>query len=360
MKKPLKGILLGRLMQACMDLGSIRKAAAAVGMTYPTAKRQLKKLEQRQASKGRRVGSLSAQDDATAYELLSQHTARGAAIQLFKDGRVSRVLHITSVIRAARRHAALLGTPLRYRTGPPEKELSKATKAKRIAFAKANERQNWRLVLFTDRKKFAFKYPGVKVGPGKWLKGSERHQACQVNHAGTVNIYAGLSPYGMTLAHEVAGTKGLKSPFKNKKGQGAKNITAQEYETVLNKTLIPQGTTLFSQGGGHSSWTLQQDNDPTHRLAGSHLRAWNTNHAASVQLMDNWPPNSPDLNPIENVWGWMEAKINKEGCSSWTEFKAAVHKACRQVPLSMVANLYKSMPQRMRLVLENEGGKTGY
>jgi molybdenum-dependent DNA-binding transcriptional regulator ModE len=220
MKKPLKGILLGRLMQACMDLGSIRKAAAAVGMTYPTAKRQLKKLGQPQASKGRRVGSLSAQDDAAAYELLSQHTARGAAIQLFKDGRVSRVLHITSVIRAARRHAASLGTPLRYRTGPPEKELSKATKAKRIAFAKANERQNWRLVLFTDRKKFAFKYPGVKVGPGKWLKGSERHQACEVNHAGTVNIYAGLSPYGMTLAHEVAGTKGLKSPYKNKKARG--------------------------------------------------------------------------------------------------------------------------------------------
>jgi hypothetical protein len=310
MKNPLEGILLGRLSQAHTDLGSIRKAAAAVGMAYSTAKRKLKKLEQHHASKGHRVGSLSAKDDAAAYELLSQHTARGAAIQLFKDGKVSRVLHITSVIRAARRHAALLGTPLRYRTGPPEKELSKATKAKRIAFAKANKRQNWRLVLFTDRKKFGFKYPGVKVGPGKWLKGTEKHQAAQVNHAGTVNIYAGLSPYGMTLAHEVAGTKGLKSPYKNKRGQGAKNITAQEYELVLNKTLLPQSKKLFSQGGGYSSWTLQQDNDPSHRLAGSHMKAWNTKHAASVQLTDNWPPNSPDLNPIENIWGWMEAKMN--------------------------------------------------
>jgi len=360
MNEAQKGIQLGRLIQAHKGLGSIRKAAEAVGMAYSTAWRQLNKLEQPHVSKGRRLGSLSADNDAAAYDLLSQHTAGEAATQLFKDGSLARVLHRSSITRAPRRHAALLGTTLKFCTGPPKKELSENTKAKRIAFAKANMKLNWKLVLFTDRKKFGFKYPGVKVGPGKWLKGSEKHQAAQVNHAGTVNIYAGLSPYGMTLAHEVAGTKGLKSPYKNMNGQGAKNITSQEYEIVLKGTLIPQGTTLFSQGGGHSSWTLQQDNDPTHRLAESHLRAWNSKHAASVKLMKNWPPNSPDLNPIENVWGWMEAKINKEGCSSWAEFKAAVRKACSQVPLTMVANLYKSMPKRMKLVLENEGGKTGY
>ena len=104
-------------------------------------------------------------------------------------------------------------------------------------------------MLFTDRKKFLFKYPGVKVGPGKWLKGSAEHLASQVNHAGTVNIYVGLSPYGMTLAHEVAGTKGLKTPFKNKKGQVAKNITSEEYETVMKVTLHPWGRRFFSQGG---------------------------------------------------------------------------------------------------------------
>ena len=43
---------------------------------------------------------------------------------------------------------------------------------------------NWRLVLFTDRKRFSFKYPGVKVDTGKWLKGSEEHLAPQVSHQG--------------------------------------------------------------------------------------------------------------------------------------------------------------------------------
>ena len=76
--------------------------------------------------------------------------------------------------------------------------------------------------------------------------------------------------------------------------------------------------------------------------------------------MQNWPPNSPDLNPIENVWGWMEAKINKLGYNTWPEFRAAMHRIDREVPQSMVDNLYKSIPKRMRLVLEKGGGKIGY
>jgi hypothetical protein len=249
---------------------------------------------------------------------------------------------------------------LRYMRGLPRKELSTTTKAKRLVFAKAKRKTNWKLVLFTDRKKFSFKYPGVKVGSGKWLKGSEEHLASQVNHAGTVNIYAGLSPYGVALAHEVAGTKGLKTPFKNKKGLDARNITSEEYAAVLNDTLLPGGRRLFSQGGGQAVWVFQQDNDPAHRLASSHLKAWNDKHGSSVQLLQNWPPNSPDLNPIENVWGWMGAKINQLGCKSWAEFKAAVHRICKEVPQTMVDNLYRSIPQMMRLVMEKGGGKTGY
>jgi hypothetical protein len=50
-------------------------------------------------------------------------------------------------------------------------------------------------------------------------------------------------------------------------------------------------------------WFFQQDNDPAHRLASSYLKAWNAKHASSVQLLKNWPPNSPGLNLIENIWG---------------------------------------------------------
>jgi RNase P/RNase MRP subunit POP5 len=360
MKEPEVAILSGRLLQAHEDLGSVRKAAAAVGMPYASAWRWLHKQGQPHVYKERRLGSLSALVDTATYDLLGEYTAARAAVRLYQDGRVPRVLHRSSIIRAARRHADLLGVHLRYSSGPPKKDLSQKTKEKRLAFATHNLETNWKLTLFTDRKKFSFKYPGTKVGSGKWLKGSEEHVACQVNHAGTVNIYAGLSPYGLTLAHEVAGTRGLATPYKSKKGQYAKNITSAEYAAVLEKTLLPGGTRLFSQGAGQASWVFQQDNDPSHLQAISHLKAWNSMHGSSIRFMQGWPPNSPDLNPLENVWGWMEARINELGCDSWADFKAAVHRICREVPQTMVDNLYGSMNERMQLVIEKGGGKTGY
>ena len=92
----------------------------------------------------------------------------------------------------------------------------------------------------------------------------------------SINIYAGISPYGMTMEHEVAGNKGLKTLFKNSQGQSARNITCEEYGAVMKEALFPGGRRHFSKGGGLASWTYQQDNDPSHKLDSSHINAWNT------------------------------------------------------------------------------------
>ena len=123
----------------------------------------LKKLEQPHVSKQRRIGPLSALDNKAAYDLLGEHTADSAYIQLYNERTVPKVLHKTFVIRVAKRHASMVGTDLRNFRGPSRKQLSSTTKAKRLACANANMRTNWRLVLFTDLNKFSFKYPAVKV-----------------------------------------------------------------------------------------------------------------------------------------------------------------------------------------------------
>jgi hypothetical protein len=163
----------------------------------------------------------------------------------------------------------------------------------------------------------------------------------------------------MTTTHVVAGSSKHPTKHVNKKGMPAKNITAAEYREVLTKTLLPAGQRLFS-AQGISTWYLQQDNDPTHGCAQQVVRDWNEKKGSSVQLLPNWPPNSPDLNIIENVWAWVQAEVNKKGCATFDEFKDEVIATVSKVPKPMVTNLYKSLEKRMALVLENEGKATGY
>jgi len=43
-----------------------------------------------------------------------------------------------------------------------------------------------------------------------------------------------------------------------------------------------------------------------------------------IDYCKDWPANSPDLNPIENVWAWMKQKVYSKHYSSLAELKRAV------------------------------------
>ena len=110
MREPTAASLAGCNKQVIKHPGSNRKAAAEAGTPYSTEWGILKKLEQTQVSKQRRIGPLSALENEAAYDLLGELTADSAAVQLYNDGTVPKVLHKMSVIRAAKRHAVMLGT----------------------------------------------------------------------------------------------------------------------------------------------------------------------------------------------------------------------------------------------------------
>ena len=67
-----------------------------------------------------------------------------------------------------------------------------------------------------------------------------------------------------------------------------------------------------------------------------------------------------DLNIIENVWGFVQEKVESRGCSSFEEFRDAVKEEMAAVPGKLITNLFKSLPQKMQLVVSNGGQKIGY
>lgn len=351
------------------DGDDITDVAATIGCTRATVYKWLHRYKsQGNVSPAPKSGRKRLLDETTedmVMELMTNddsNTADQIGKHLHAKGVLPHLVSRPTLIRGAQRAARRAGEKLWVQRGPPPKAMTAATKAKRLAFALANKNTDWSRVLFTDRKKFHFRYPGSKVKRVRWHLGPARNSRTAVNqpnHPDCVNIYAGISKFGVTSAHVVAGSTRHTSQHTNKQGAPARNITSSEYREVLSDTLLPEGKRLFSVQGT-SSWTLQQDNDPTHKVALDVVKQWNADKRSNVQVLPCWPPNSPDLNLIENVWAWVAREVDQLGCSSFEEFKEAVCNKLAAIPKEHLSNLYASMKNRLEQVIANEGGPSGY
>ena len=110
----------------------------------------------------------------------SNNGASDVAKELAVKGLPDKVVNKLTVIRAARRATLHKGEKLCVRRGEPPKSRTQATKLKMILFAKENKHTAWDNVVFTDRTRFYFKYPGSKVKPVRWVLGGSKSTYVEV------------------------------------------------------------------------------------------------------------------------------------------------------------------------------------
>lgn len=75
-----------------------------------------------------------------------------------------------------------------------------------------------------------------------------------------------------------------------------------------------------------------------------------------------WPGNSPDMNPIENLWAIVKKRITAIDCrektSLWNAIKD-IWENDEELP-QMCDRLVSSMPRRVQLLAKSRGGHTKY
>ena len=132
-------------------------------------------------------------------------------------------------------------------------------------------------------------------------------------------------------------------------------MTAETYRTLVADHVHPFMTTMFPNGSG----IFQQDNAPCHKARS--VMEWFEEHSGELQLMC-WPPNSPDLNPIEHIWDVIErgVRAHRPPPRNLRELGDLCVQLWCQLPPATYQGLIASMPRRVAAVIRAHGGHTSY
>jgi len=105
-----------------------------------------------------------------------------------------------------------------------------------------------------------------------------------------------------------------------------------------------------------------EDGAPYHRGAAAKRRKELEKNGWKGWGPGTWPSNSPDLNPIENLWHILRSNIckRKPQPKSHKDLIVALQEEWEKLDIEKVNRLIESMPRRLEAVIKAKGGATTY
>jgi transposase len=316
-----------------------REIASEVGVSLATVNRIIKRHEESGDISVKRKGKCGAKRKTSKRDdqrLLrsSRNDCRKTAVDLARELAETGV-NVTPM--TVRRRLIEAGRPARK---PVKKQLlTVAMKAKRLAWAKKYENwtvEDWKRVLFSDESHFIVQgqqFRFIRRGNEK-LNSSHIVQATK--HPLKKMFWGCFSYYGPGPLVPVTGM-----------------MNSEKYQPMLVERMIPEMKKRWPNGGG----IFQQDLAPCH-TSKKMVKFFKESH---IEVLD-WPGNSPDINPIENIWAICKNRMSKSDCTTVEKLiSTIIHTWFRdERMLSTCQNLVESMTKRVKLLVEAKGGHIKY
>lgn len=94
-----------------------------------------------------------------------------------------------------------------------------------------------------------------------------------------------------------------------------------------------------------------------------HLRGRKWLAKSGIRVLD-FPPKSPDLNIIENVWAILQKTLNRKllniNISSKDQLLKMIADSWKEIPVGSIRRCILSMPNRLKDVIKMKGKQTKY
>ena len=129
------------------------------------------------------------------------------------------------------------------------------------------------------------------------------------------------------------------------------NVTSEVYIKQLRYKVLPWLKKAYPQ----RNYVFQQDGALPHTANKS--RDFLNRNFAAFWDKDLWPPNSPDLNPLDfAIWGVMDTKARATPHRNLSDLKASIVKAWNEMSADFIIKSCRSFRTRLEAVLEADGG----
>jgi hypothetical protein len=222
---------------------------------------------------------------------------------------------------------------------PPKPILKWGDRRRRLKFVEREEGRSWDDCWYADEKRYQVR--GRPNGRNEivWLDPGEKVKPYQTEkHTPTVKVWAAFSRAGHTALCI------YNSP-----------LNADRYINIMDHYLLP----AFIRVQGDRPVTYIHDGDGVHRA--KKVVVWLESNVHELIGNPEWPPRSPDLNPMENVWSLLAKEVRKSQPTTAGQLRAALRRGWDTVmPDELRASMIDSMPRRLAAVKRARGGHTKY
>ena len=218
--------------------------------------------------------------------------------------------------------------------------ISATNRARRLAWARKHRSwsvADWRGVVFSDESPYTVR---GTIRQRVWKRPNDRYtpSVCTptTKHLPKINVWGCFCFRAVGRLHKIDGI-----------------MNADMYKQILIHHLNPSIKTMFP--AKNPKFVFQQDNDPKHRakIVQNYLQN------KGFDVLD-WPAQSPDLNPIENLWSIIEFRLKDRMCSNEQQLFELLQREWNALEPSLLQSLVDSMPARCLAVIEAKGWPTKY